>query len=367
MTGKPGSASPADDDKVDDVKPEGGATNTEDRNDTSSTSKDGTADKEAPKTGIDITRDVLGLDAKNQPVTETSSPSPSEKKETVEATDDGKAKDDKSDDKTKSEDVLDQAAKSTFREDPVFRKVTGELKETRGKLEAAAAQIEASKPQLTFAAGMADFMSKTGVTPEALSETMEIAALIVSKPEEARKRLKETLDELDEALGEKLPADLQKKVDDGDLDREEALRISRAEAKARLATAKVTETAKTNDEKTKQDGAEKAKKTVETAINARLSTIASSDPDFAKKETQLEREIALLLTKRKLSNVDDALKLVNDAYANTNKFFKDLVPDPSKERKPNGGSGETSSKTKVGELPAKASGLEVTRAALGLT
>lgn len=364
MTGKPGSASPADDTKVDDValNSETGATS-EDRNDTSSTSKD-VAAEEGAKTGIDIVRDVLKLDANNQPVTEASSPSPSDKKDKVdETTDDDKSKD-KTDD-TKSTDVLEQAAKSTFREDPVFKKVTGALKETRGKLEAATAQIEAVKPRLQFAEGMADFMSKTGVTPEALSETMQIAALIVSNPTEARKRLKETLDELDEALGEKLPADLQKKVNDGDLDWEEALRISRAEAKARLAETRTAETAKTTDEKTKQENAEKARKAVATAVEARFSVLASSDPDFKKKEEQMAREIALLLTKQKPSNVNEAIKLVNDAYENTNKFFKDLVP-VSRDRKPNAGGGEPSTKQKLAELPAKTSGLDVTKAALGL-
>lgn len=364
MTVKTGSASPADEKKTDDVEANTETkASSEDRSDASSTSKDATDGKE-DKSGIDIVRDVLKLDANNQPVKEDPSPSPSEKKEKVEDT----ATDDKSKGKTDDttpEDVLAQAAKSTFREDPVFKKVTGELKETRGKLEEATAQISSFKPKLDFAAGMEDFMSKTGVTPEALSETMQIAALIVNDPEEARKRLKETLDELDEALGEKLPADLQAKVDKGDLDREDALRISRAEAKKRLTETKVTEKTKTEEASAKQADVDKQRKAVETAVTAKISTLAANDPDFAKKEEQLGREVAFLLTKQKPSNVNDAIKLVETAYANTNKFFKDLVPAAT-ERKPNSGGGETSTKKTLADLPKETSGLDVTKAALGL-
>lgn len=375
MADKAASASPAD---TQDTNATAAAAVSQDRNDTSSTSTgseqaEKKEEKAEPVKGVDIVRDVLGLDANNQPIgKEKSPPSPSEKKDESDpaakaATQDSTAKPTPDPAKADEGDVLDQAARSNFREDPVFKKVTTELRETRTARDAAVADLEKSKPLVKFAEDFRGVMEQTGLDPQSLGELVTIGALLKHDPQKARVKIREVLDELDETLGEKLPADLRKKVDDGDLDEADALEVSRARALQKR-TAAATEARATQDQTTRQtQDAQKAKQAVANAVNARISVIRGSDTEFEKKEPQLEREIAFLLRRTKVSTIDEAVALVDKAMDNVNAFYKDMAPKP----KPINTNGASSTATPAAaktaaEAPADMSSLNVTRLALGL-
>jgi hypothetical protein len=201
MADKAASASPADNNT--ETAPVAG----EDRTDVSSASEGRKAENEAEVKGIDIVRDVLGLDSDNQPK-EASPASPSDKKEgESDENTEGKADDTKADGEKPAADAekpapktdaLEAAEKSKFRDDPVFRKVTTELRETRGTL-------EAQKPLVTFATNFGEMLKTTNISPDQLQTTIELTALMNSDPHKARDAIAKILADLDVELGNTLP------------------------------------------------------------------------------------------------------------------------------------------------------------------
>lgn len=371
------SASPTDDNtKTVDAAAAAPAEKVEDRKDASSTSEDRKPDGKAEDVkGIDIVRQVLNVDADNQPLDkEVSSPSPSEKKDQAEPSDADKAKvtpdDKKGADKAGAEDVLVQADKSKFRDDPVFKKVTGELRETRTRLETIEATVAKQEPLVKFATEFRQTLEESGINGTQMAAMIELGSLMLKDPHKAREEIAAVLADLDTQLGFTLSPELKKKVDDGDLSLEDAKRISTADAKAKLADTRLRATETRTEQDKKIEEGNKKRQAVQRAVDARLGVLAGADPDFKKKEDQLVREIHYLIAQlpkdKPLQTVDDAIRLVNTAKENVDKFFKDLVPAPKDVRPARGGSEASHDRKTTADLPPTASGLDVTRAALGM-
>lgn len=327
-------------------------------NDDSPASDKGAATAEA-KSGIDIIRDVLKADAdadKEEPP-----PSPSDSKDTKPTASDSETPPDA------ERDVVAEAEKNPkWRDHPVFKKLTGELKATRGELAARDARIAELTPAAQAAQDFAGFLSASGLQAQHATELITLAALIRTDPAKAREGFASIVADLDAALGEVLPSELQKKVDDGDLEREDALRISRAEAKANREAAhrrnKETEVEAKNTEAQRAQSAA----AVRNAVNARANAIKSRDPDFEKKEPMLEREVTYLISKRGApKSAEDAVKLFEEAYGNVNNLLSETMPKPKAiTPNPSNGNKKPSDATSIND--PKLSTLEVTRRAMGL-
>ena len=134
-----------------------------------------------------------------------------------------------------------------------------------------------------------------------------------------------------EAMGVRLPADLQRQVDDGYATPEIASELARTRFKAEQATAQVEthrETAAT------QEGTANA-----TAIKSSIadweSQVKLRDLDYARKEPLIHREAARLVKEHGTPrNQREALALAKQAYDEANEIAASIMPASRKETRP---------------------------------
>ena len=360
MSDKGTSGSPTD--TTSDTKPQGdvapsGDTPASPAADAAAAADTSDKDKPAEKTGLDIVREVLARDA--EPA--KSSDAEPAKTDAEKATEAAKA-DDKS-----GEDVEEADKALPFHKHPRFQDVTRQRREALGKVaELEKARTEA-EPLLTFGSGVVSFMQKNDLSGENVSELLNIGALIRSDPAKGREAVKAVLDALDAMLGETLPADLQARVDDGDISEDDAKALSKAKAAAALAKSRAEGVEAASKATSDAQAQAQTQKTVVDAVNLRLSVLRKADPDFAAKEKLLDREIKARMHERggkPYADPNEAVKMLTEAHKHVGEILAATQPKPGTidplRSKDNGGN------DKLAPLPATATGLEVTRRALGL-
>lgn len=336
--------------------------------------------QDAEKSGIDIVREALGMDAPANGDGKTADPDKAAKDKATDASaTDGKDNDDAAKASDKSKPAIDaderpDDAKLPFNKHPRWiergQKLRTALTENE-TLKADKARFEqdvaALRPKAEASDVLVGFMNEHKLTGENLQEVLDIAALLRSDPNEARKRITTILDQLDETTGEKLPADLRKKVDDGDITVEDARELSRARAdKKRAETVAAELKTESEADKVKRQ-TDEARKTIETTVNRRLDKLAASDVDFAKKQELLETHVVQALQARKgapFKSVAEIEQLVDAAYKKTNDAIARFTPPKTEQRRAQTSHSNTSNP--ISDLPATATGLDVVKAALGI-
>lgn len=134
-----------------------------------------------------------------------------------------------------------------------------------------------------------------------------------------------------EALGVRLPADLQRQVDDGYATPEIAAELARTRFKAEQATAQVEthrETAATQAETANAA-------TIKSSIADWEGQVKLRDPDYARKEGLIHREAARLVEKHGVPrNQQEALALAKKAYDEATEIAKSMMPTPRQSTRP---------------------------------
>lgn len=339
--------------------------------------------QDAPeKSGIDIVREALAQAAPSDDDGKATDPNDATKSKTDDAKatggDDTKTDAAKAADKSKptvDADERPEDANLPFNKHPRWIERGQKLRTAMAENEALKSDkarfeqdVAALKPKAEASDVLVGFMNQHKLSGENLQEVLDIAALLRADPAEARKRITNILEQLDESTGEKLPADLKKKVDDGDLEVADALEISRARARAKTAEAKASAVESERTEEKTRTSREQAQRTIETTVNTRLDELAARDVDFAKKQDLLQTYVLQAVQERRAKNepfksVADIRKMVDDAYAKANQAIASFAPKPA-ERKPNQSSSQQAKSTP--DLPANATGLDVVKAALGV-
>lgn len=332
------------------------------------------------KSGLDIVRDALGMDAPADGDGKSADPKEAAKTDAPNAdAKDGKDTDDAAKASDKSKPAIDaderpDDAKLPFNKHPRWiergqklRTALTEnetLKADKAKFEA---DVAALRPKADASDVLVGFMNEHKLTGENLQEVLDIAALLRSDPNEARKRITTILDQLDETTGEKLPADLKKKVDDGDITVEDARELSRARADKKRAEGKAAELQNESQAEKVKRQTDEARKTIENTVNRRLDKLAASDVDFAKKQDLLETHVVQALQARKgapFKSVAEIEQLVDAAYKKTNDAIAAFAPQNTQARRANTQTSQVSQSDL--SLPKDATGLDVVKAALGI-
>lgn len=186
------------------------------------------------------------------------------------------------------------------------------------------------------------FMGANSLNHNEVAEGFAIMAAIKNDPTAAWKMLEPVVVNLKKAIGEILPDDLQKRVEEGAIDETSAQELAR-----------------TRNEKALAD--ERAKRTVERAntdenkrlVTARMSEVnrweaetQAKDPDYARKQPMVLDRIKVLMQDLKTQGVDpetltpqEALQVAQKAYSDVSAYIKPLVPKrPAIGRVPSGNS-----------------------------
>ena len=236
------------------------------------------------------------------------------KAETPEAATDDDAKDDPKD-------------RDTWLSDKEFRdlpeKAQGRIRDLDRRFKAAREEAVSLKDGADRMDRIADFCTENKVTPDDFTRLMDYGALLrKGEYKAALEAIQPQYEFLMQATGKEVHPDLSRKVDDGEMTREQALdqqaskmRADHAEARAQAAEAQV-------QEGTAARQADEARAQMVTAVEETVRGIAASDPGFQGKQDAITRYVEQRVAAAPPVNAEQAKAVVMEAY----KFVSDLTP-----------------------------------------
>jgi len=187
------------------------------------------------------------------------------------------------------------------------------------------------KPDAEQFRSISTFMEHHGLSPDEVGEGFEVMARLKSgDPTQLREALEwfePRVQALREMLGKDLPADLQQRVTDGELD--EAVARELAETRATKALQDKQEEARTNAavELAETDDLRSQVQAAATAVSAWETETRKTDPDYAKKAELVESALVALVHREGPPKTPDAaVALTARAYEQVNKALKASLP-----------------------------------------
>lgn len=190
----------------------------------------------------------------------------------------------------------------------------GQRKDLRG-------EVEELKPQADQWAQIEKFREAQGMKPEHIANAIQIAALIENEPSKAYEVVSKLHEMLSQRVGATLSDDLRESVKRGEITRERAFDLSKAEAGNR-----VLEQQRTVDVERKevQDQSDRLKE--HTRVAADTSTAwdkakAVSDPDWNLKRDEVAKRVELRLRADGIPSTAEAMRTVLDEEAKSVETF----------------------------------------------
>lgn len=198
-----------------------------------------------------------------------------------------------------------------------IRQLVAEKKEALAKL----AQLE---PTAVAGQEFTSFVEQNKLTKEDTGLLLNIgAALRRGDFETFLKGVMPYVEVAQEAMGVKLPKDLQAKVDEGLIDESMARDYARLRSSAELNKSRVEE----SEQDRLARETEQAVLQIKSSVTDWETRVRQSDPDYAAKQGAVLRYSQALAVERGAPrNATEALKLAQDAYAEVNKLYGEVRP-----------------------------------------
>lgn len=189
-----------------------------------------------------------------------------------------------------------------------------------------------------------NFVQENEIQPENVT-TLFNAAAAMSKGDYQSfiDAVKPFYEQAQQALGTTIAPDLQARVDDGYLSMEDAQALTQARTQNQIHQGKIETLTNRQKADREAQSAQAAQQQMVSAITAREQELQSSDPDYAQKSQAMQSMVKFALENgARPKNAQDAVKIVNDAYARVNETFqkpappKPTTPRPSASSSPRG-------------------------------
>lgn len=235
---------------------------------------------------------------------------------------DGKAKPEGTPDPAKADAPHDPKddEKLPFHNHPRWKQVIGENADYRKKLETIAPQAEQFEK-------IQSFMDQHHLSHDEVGELFVVGAMAKAGDPRALERIDAYRDRLATAIGEKLPQDIQDKVDSGEITEAAGKELSRLRAKDARATADADRTRQQSEEDRQRQAASDHAAACQAATVRWETEARKTDPDFSKKENAIARYSRAFVQERGFpKTVDEAVQIVKDAYAEVNKDLGAIIP-----------------------------------------
>lgn len=181
----------------------------------------------------------------------------------------------------------DEDAKLPFGKHPRFKQVLNERKE-------ALARVADLEPDAQSYREVVSFMDANRLTHEEVQNGFAIMAALKMDPPKALEMLRPYVESLEAFVGNRLPEDLQQRVDEGMLDDESARELARL----RSERSHERETAKERQERQATERAERASADRAAVADSFIASQRASDPDFALKAPLLKGQIQAAIQDR---------------------------------------------------------------------
>lgn len=198
------------------------------------------------------------------------------------------------------------------------------------------------------------FMQENELSAQEVARAMQTVALMRNDPSRAREILAQELETLDRAVGEKLPDDLQREVEDGYMTEERAKELarlrneqSRTAQQAEQERRRAQEAQQQAEQQRRQQAGQQALQQQQEAVRSWEQSIKSRDPDFERIQPLVYKELRWMVREgmdqgRAPRTPDEAVKLAERAYSNVKEQLRRVQPrqqtQPGPTSKVSGGS-----------------------------
>ena len=205
-------------------------------------------------------------------------------------------------------------------------------------------EVEALKPQAEEWGKVTTFMEVNRLTPEEVAQGFQIMALIKHDPVKALQALTPYIEQMETITGKRLPADLQKQVDEGHVTQEVASELSRTRAQ--------NQALQQNSQQTQQQlearEAQQRNANIQSAVVTWEQGIAQKDPDYKLKQSVLRAHVRAALADNRPATAEEALKICQKAYEAAS---EDLKPILAKRQPTPANPGSSNSSTRATAVP----------------
>jgi hypothetical protein len=210
-------------------------------------------------------------------------------------------------------------AKLEFHKEPRFQELVKEKNTYRQELDAV-------KPLAERAKVLDNYLTANSIQPQEFQSALEYLRLLKTDPAKAYEMLKPTYEQLSEYTGEKLPQDLEARVAAGTIEPELARELATMRSKEKF-----------NSVRQQQQGASIAQQeqhAIQGSIDSWAQAKMAADPDLRPKaagavDGKWELVDMKLRSMRQATpprNPQEAVALVEKAYAEVNQFFGSVKP-----------------------------------------
>jgi hypothetical protein len=222
--------------------------------------------------------------------------------------------------------VAEEDAKFSPRANERIRELANKKTEFESK-------VKEYEPIVQRMQGVERYCQTNNISTDEYKQSLELAALVKTNPQEAVKRLQGLVDTIRQSTGEALPPDLQKRVDDG-LD---SIETAKETAKLRLAV----NGNKTQQERQQVEQQQRTQQELTQSLNSWSETRKLSDPDFKPKagDTAPDGKYELVFSKflyywntKPVQTIQQAVALLDQAYNDVNNSIKSFIPTPKPRR-----------------------------------
>jgi hypothetical protein len=166
------------------------------------------------------------------------------------------------------------------------------------------------------------YMSQNQLSNDEVAKGFEIMALMKNDPLRAREMLLQYTRALDEYAGVILPEDLSKKVDEGAIDEAAAQELARTRNEALANRARYEQLAQTQQVQHQQA----AQEAIQREVFGWEETIKQRDVDYAAKQNLVLDRARTYLTQGQPRTPQEAVAIVERAYADVNETLKGFAP-----------------------------------------
>ena len=275
-----------------------------------SSKEGGEAKDEKPKSMLDAVKDAI-----KAPEAKT------------EKTEDGEASDPEGDGKEKPESKSDDGKvpkkdeKVPFHNHPRWKEMIAKQRSLQGSVENLTAEVENFRQ-------FQSTVRQAGLSAQDVDTGFEIMRLMKHDPAAAYVKLQPFLEQLQHFTGERLPADLQQKVEAGLVDTDTARELARTRAGKQHVETRVAQDAESRRVQAEQDAAARQQAELKTHMEACATAVSSwenqwkkDDPDYAKKQPLVDAMVVKMLQERDtrgqpvhvIGNPEDAVNLTKKA------------------------------------------------------
>jgi len=210
--------------------------------------------------------------------------------------------------------------KLSFHNHPRWQEVIGQNKQYRE-------QVKALEPDADQFRKINSFMQEHHLTPNEVGDSFILAAMMKNGDARALQKLDELRSNFALAIGEALPADIQDRIDAGEISETAGSELAKSRAANKLAETR--EAARQEEQRVAE-----ATRTQSALANAQASAVQAwdvdtrkVDPDFAKKENAIGMYARGLMQEHGLpKSPAEAVQLMKAAYAKVNKDFAQALP-----------------------------------------